>query len=66
MKVLIAFTDGQDGDHVYNIGDQYPRAGLEPKEERIAYLASGRNRLKAPVIEQPKERKKPNRKAEGD
>lgn len=58
MKVLIAFTDDQDGNHVYNVGDQYPRAGLEPAEERVAYLASERNKLKAPVIEQPKEKKR--------
>ncbi len=65
MKVLIAFTDGEDGNHVYNVGDQYPRTGLEPTDERIAYLASDRNRLKAPVIEQPKAKKKPVRRAEG-
>lgn len=65
MKVLIAFTDGEDGNHVYNVGDQYPRTGLEPTDERIAYLASDRNRLKAPVIEQPKVKKKPVRRAEG-
>ena len=65
MKVLIAFTDGEDGNHVYIVGDQYPRMGLEPTDERVAYLASDRNRLKTPVIEQPKTKKKPVRKAGG-
>ena len=49
--VLVSFTDSEDGGTVYWAGqDQYPRAGYEPTEERIAYLQGNANKLKTPVI----------------
>lgn len=50
------FYDLQDGDHLYNVGDSYPRKGMAASDKRIAELMSGKNRLKAPVIiaEEPK------------
>lgn len=43
-KVIIAFADLQDDGHIYNVGDEYPRAGVTVSEERLEELASNRNR----------------------
>ncbi|MEG2575888.1 MAG: hypothetical protein RSA41_07630 [Christensenella sp.] len=51
MKVLIAFTDDKDGGYVYAVGEEYPRAGTKPTEERMAYLTGNKNNFGAPVIE---------------
>lgn len=54
-KVTRFFYDLQDGDHLYNVGDSYPREGLAVSNKRIAELMSGKNRLRVPVIaEEPK------------
>lgn len=53
MTVIKKFTDLQDGNHVYNVGDVYPRKGYTPSEERIAELASDKNRQGTPLIEVP-------------
>jgi hypothetical protein len=53
MTVIKKFTDLQDGNHVYNVGDVYPREGYTPSEERIAELASDKNRQGTPLIEVP-------------
>lgn len=54
-RVIEGFYDLQDPEgksyHLYNKGDDYPREGLEPTEERIAFLLSTSNRLSKPVIE---------------
>lgn len=52
-KVIKKFTDLQDGNHVYNVGDVYPREGYAPSEERIAELASDKNKQGVPLIEVP-------------
>ena len=52
-KVIKKFTDLQDGNHVYNVGDVYPREGYAPSNERIAELASDKNRQGTPLIEAP-------------
>ena len=52
-RVIKKFTDLQDGNHVYNVGDVYPREGYTPSEERIAELASDKNRQGTPLIEVP-------------
>ena len=44
-KVIHHFTDLQDGNYKYTEGDNYPRQGYEPSEERIAELATDANRL---------------------
>lgn len=49
--VLVSFTDREDENTAYWAGkDTYPRAGYEPSEERVAYLQSGGNAFKKPVI----------------
>jgi hypothetical protein len=61
-KVIKYFTDLEDNEFPYNVGDSFPREGKEVTEERIAVLASARNKQRTPLIkkiEEPKEEKKP-------
>ena len=60
-RVVAYFTDLQDGNRPYNVGDTFPRDGLEVSEERLAHLASNKTRRGFPVIEKVTERKKPTR-----
>ena len=48
--VIKRFSDLQDGNHVYEVGDTYPRAGVSPLPARIAELAGNKNRQKTPLI----------------
>ena len=50
-KVIKYFTDLQDDNHPYNVGDDYPRKGIKVTKERIEELSSDRNKRKAPLIE---------------
>lgn len=50
-KVIEAFTDLEDSNHVYKPGDVFPRAGVTASEDRIASLASKKNKGKRPFIE---------------
>lgn len=49
-KVIAYFTDLQDKNHEYNVGDIYPREGLEVKPERIAELSGNDNKQRKPLI----------------
>ena len=49
-KVLEYFTDLQDNNYAYHVGDTYPREGYTPTKERIEELASDKNIRKRPVI----------------
>lgn len=49
-EVIKKFTDLQDSNHVYNIGDTYPHEGYTPSEERITELSTDKNRQKTPLI----------------
>lgn len=56
-KVVKYFKDMQDDGHPYNVGDAYPREGLEVAESRIEALSSNKNRRGIPLIakvEEPK------------
>lgn len=57
FKVIKYFTDLQDNNHPYKVGDIYPREGLEPSEERYAELAGKENLRKEPLIELVEEAK---------
>lgn len=73
--VLKNFTDLEDNGHKYTMGEEYPRKGYEPTEERVKALTSGNNKagikllkeVKAPKKAEPKEEKpveaKPKKKA---
>ena len=61
-KVIKSFTDLQDNNYAYYVGDTFPHNGVEVGAERIAELASDKNRLGVPLIEEIAEKPKRTRK----
>ena len=61
-KVIESFTDLQDNNYVYYVGDTFPHNGAEVVAERIAELESDKNRLGVPLIEEVAEKPKRTRK----
>ena len=61
-KVIKSFYDLKDNNHVYSVGDTFPHNGVEVGDERIAELASDKNRLGVPLIEEIAEKTKRTRK----
>ena len=61
-KVIKSFTDLQDNNYAYYVGDTFPHNGVEVDSERIAELASDKNRLGVPLIEEIAEKPKRARK----
>lgn len=59
--VIKRFSDLQDGNHVYEVGDVFPREGVTAAPDRIAELAGNANRQKTPLIKADPE-KKPTKK----
>ena len=53
-KVIKLFADLQDSNHVYNVGDEYPRKGVKVTAERIAELAGNTNKQGTPLIAEVK------------
>lgn len=51
-KVVEFFTDLQDNDHPYNVGDVFPRIGMDVSKERIAELSGTSNRRGIVLIEE--------------
>ncbi|EEO1927841.1 hypothetical protein K7W11_000441 [Listeria monocytogenes] len=47
--VLKTFSDLEDGNHIYQEGDKYPRQG-KAKKTRIDELSSTSNKLNEPLI----------------
>ena len=60
-RVIKAFTD-LEASHVYYVGDTFPHNGVEVDAERIAELASDKNRLGVQLIEEIVEKPKRTRK----
>lgn len=52
FRVLKLFTDLQDNGHKYEVGDEYPRLGLEPSLARIEELKGPNNKQGVPLIEE--------------
>ena len=50
-KVLEAFSDLQDNEHIYHPGDMFPRDGFEVSIDRLTSLAGSDNKLGRPLIE---------------
>lgn len=50
-KVINYFTDLQDNNHAYNVGDTFPRKGKEVSKERLTELSNTSNRQGKPLIE---------------
>ncbi len=68
-KVIKHFTDMQDNNFAYNVGEEYPRKGLSVLPSRIRELASDKNRQGVPLIEEipdvedkPEKKTKPTKK----
>ena len=62
-RVIKAFTDLQDNNFAYNVGDEYPRKNLSVLPSRIKELASDKNRQGCPLIEEiPDIEEKPEKK----
>ena len=60
-KVIRRFYDLQDNNHAYFAGDTFPHNGGVVDAGRIAELASGKNKMGVPLIEETPE--KPKKKA---
>ena len=60
-RVIVKFTDLQDDGRAYNVGDIFPRVGFEVSDDRIAELASDKNRRGIPLIEKVVKRGRPKK-----
>ena len=65
-KVIESFTDLKDNNHAYSVGDTFPHDGVEVDAERVAELASDKNRLGIPLIEEVAEKPKRTRKKKSE
>ena len=70
-KVIKHFIDLQDNNYKYDVGDTYPRKGLNVLQSRINELKNNKNRQGVPLIEEipeveekPKKKSKPVEKAD--
>ena len=62
-RVIKHFVDLQDNNYKYDVGDTYPRKGLNVLQSRINELASNKNRQGVPLIEEiPDIEEKPEKK----
>ena len=61
-RVIKSFTDLQDNNYAYYVGDTFPRNGVEVGAERIAELSSDKNLQGVPLIEEVVEKPKRTRK----
>lgn len=61
-KVIKYFTDLQDNNYAYYVGDTFPHIGFEVGAERIAELSSDKNLQGVPLIEEVVEKPKRTRK----
>lgn len=65
FRARIHFYDLTDNRREYLPGDEYPRKGLKPSEDRIAFLLSSDNKTGKPAIEAVEE-EKPKRRKKAD
>lgn len=63
-KVIAYFTDLKDNNHPYNVGDTFPRKGIEATEERLAELSGSNNKQSKPLIEKAEAKKAAPKKAQ--
>ena len=50
-RVIKFFTDLQDNNHAYKVGDVFPHDGMEVSEMRLKELSTDANRRHIPLIE---------------
>lgn len=65
-KVIKYFTDLQDNNYAYYVGDTFPHNGVEVGSERIAELSSDKNLQGVPLIEEIKEKPKRTQKKKNE
>lgn len=56
-KVIKHFIDLQDNNFSYNVGDTFPRKGMNVLPSRLKELASKKNKQGTPLIEEVKTNK---------
>lgn len=57
-KVIHYFTDLQDFNHPYKVGDIFPRLGMRVSEARLKELSSKNNKQGKPLIELVEDKEK--------
>lgn len=62
-KVIKAFTDLQDNNHLYKEGDTYPRKGFDVLPSRVKELATKANRRGEILIKEVEDEPKPKKTA---
>lgn len=50
-RVINFFTDLQDAEHPYNVGDKFPRDGMDVTLDRLTELSGSDNKQGRPLIE---------------
>ena len=65
-KVISFFTDLQDNDHAYNVGDEFPHDGLTVTKERLEELSGSDNKQHRPLIEEVEDKPKRGRKPKSE
>lgn len=65
-RVIHKFYDLKDNNHAYSVGDTFPHNGVDVGAERVEELASAKNRLGVPLIEEVSEKQKRTRKKKGE
>ena len=50
-KVIKCFFDFHDNNHKYDVGDTFPRDGIEVTDRRLAVLSGKNNSQGEPLIE---------------
>ena len=56
-KVIHKFLDLQDENHLYKVGDTYPRSGKKATAKRVKELSGTENKIGKPLIEALEEEK---------
>ena len=54
-EVIHRFKDSEDNNHIYKVGDIYPREGLEPTKKRIKELSTDKNKIGEVLIKKVEE-----------
>lgn len=62
--VIVPFTDLQDNDFQYRVGDEFPRPGAKVSNERIDELSTTKNRIGLPIIQKIEEPEEPTEETE--
>lgn len=62
--VIRDFTDLQDNNFKYRVGDEFPRPGTKVSDERIDELSTTKNRRGLPMIQKIEEPEEPTEKTE--